>query len=1427
MTLSGYNSFYHNTAVAYGGAIYVAKVLNIGGGTFYDNKANSGAALYLDTYSVATIAPEENAVLAFNDSYYIGNSTGLLIAGSVAGNLGTIAVELALVTSGKILATGSDYTVTDEDAAVFGVKRNSETTVIVDEESNTLVIGTVSDTDSGDSDSDSEEEEEEEDAAHNLSEVYLNGSTGSDSNDGATSSTAVKTFAMAKSLLAKDGTIYITGVVTVSGSESWSLDEETYGDAKVVRASGYTSGSLITVTGALTLSNITIDGNGITTTGSYSCAVYINGGLITINEGTILSNHSSSGTYSGCIYGASGSAVLMNGGLITGCSCTDNYSAVIYLDTNSSFRMTGGTISGNRSTGTYSGVVTMNSSSTAPGYFAMTGGTISGNTSTGTYSGAVYMSDYGALSLSGGTITENTASSRYSGAITTGTRVTLTISGGEITDNTAANGAVQTGSYCTLNMTGGLISGNISTDRGGGGILVGAYSTANLTGGEISYNVTDSYGGGVAISATATLNVGNVLIIGNSADTFGGGIGVIGAATITVSGATITGNTAAYGGGIYTSTGLVGLTITSGTISGNSATGGRGTGIYIQKTGVVTFAPEESGLEIADQIYVLNTSVASGGKVVLIDDLTNLIGSLNFNFYYLVDGNVVAEPADDYTITESDLARFGCDGCRVAYSLNSDGQIIMSTTAVESVALNKTELTVMATDTDTLTATLNPEGASNLNITWTSSNTSVAKVSGSSLEAVVTGVSAGTATITATTSDGGYTATCTVTVTENTTPIVSITLDQSEAIMVIGDTTALTATITPDNAYSTEITWSTSDDSVVSISGSGSTVTLTAVDNGTATVTATAADGKSASCVITVANVAVTGITLSKSSVTVPEGDIATLGSYTITPGNANNQTVTWTVGDESIAQITVDGTSATVKGISAGTTTVTVTTEDGGYSASCEVTVTEVSNAMTLDITSMDMIIYQSFNLTALFESHVEDVTWSTSDSTVVSILSAEGNQVTVKAGGSEGSVTITATSESGQSATCAITVTGVVAGTLTDVYLDSLYGSDKNSGASSSDPVASWSKAVSLLAVNGTIHIGYRCNITADTVISLPSEVYGNATIEFYKKYGTSNGFYLYGDYNLYISDATIDTTTLTGNLIYMTDSYCTDNIVVLSNNVTVSGGSGRIAYVTGGTLIFNGGTYSDVSRSSAYGAIYINGGTLYINGGTFSDISGGSYGGLIGLYSTAYINGGIFTGITSSGYGGLVSMMSGSTLYLRGGTFSDLKASAGNSHFMNVSSDGLTVDPIYGVSVDSVIYMNSFSFTIASSLERVEGTIGVRLSTLTSGTVIAMGSGYTLNSTDLSKISVNNVNCTAVLNTDKNAIGLACLRFCVKRNQGARSESSRRFRYTPIYRGSLRVTGFFMIFSTRKRGAFFGESVYNDMGREGNPWNGAILP
>ncbi|MBO4832110.1 MAG: Ig-like domain-containing protein, partial [Oscillospiraceae bacterium] len=92
---------------------------------------------------------------------------------------------------------------------------------------------------------------------------------------------------------------------------------------------------------------------------------------------------------------------------------------------------------------------------------------------------------------------------------------------------------------------------------------------------------------------------------------------------------------------------------------------------------------------------------------------------------------------------------------------------IQQPVAVEGITLDPTSLEVPVNRSSTITATVLPENADDKNVTWTSSDESIATVDANGR---VRGVAEGTAVITATTNDGGYTATCTVTVTPSSSP---------------------------------------------------------------------------------------------------------------------------------------------------------------------------------------------------------------------------------------------------------------------------------------------------------------------------------------------------------------------------------------------------------------------------------------------------------------------------------------------------------------------------------------------------------------------------------------------------------------------------------------------------------------------------------
>ena len=257
-------------------------------------------------------------------------------------------------------------------------------------------------------------------------------------------------------------------------------------------------------------------------------------------------------------------------------------------------------------------------------------------------------------------------------------------------------------------------------------------------------------------------------------------------------------------------------------------------------------------------------------------------------------------------------------------------QVEVEQIPVDHILLDKSDVTLTEGDSESLTATVSPSNATNKNVSWTSSNTSIATVS----DGIVKAVKSGTSTIKVTTSDGGKTAECKVTVKAKAVSVESVRLNKSTLTLTAGDSETLTATVSPSNATNKNVIWTSSNTSVATVSNG----TVKAVKSGTTTIKVTTADGgKTAECQVTVKAkvIGVTSVKLNKSTLTLTEGDSETL-TATVSPSNATNKNVSWTSSNTSVATVS----NGTVKAVKYGTTTIKVTTADGGKSAECRVTV-------------------------------------------------------------------------------------------------------------------------------------------------------------------------------------------------------------------------------------------------------------------------------------------------------------------------------------------------------------------------------------------------------------------------------------------------------------------------------------------------------
>ena len=253
-------------------------------------------------------------------------------------------------------------------------------------------------------------------------------------------------------------------------------------------------------------------------------------------------------------------------------------------------------------------------------------------------------------------------------------------------------------------------------------------------------------------------------------------------------------------------------------------------------------------------------------------------------------------------------------------------------TPVTSVKINTTARTLERGKTFQLAAWPQPANASNKAVTWTSSNPDVVKVWQSG---VVTAVKAGNAVITVKTVDGGFTATCKITV---VIPVTSVKINTTAKTLEAGKTFQLAAWPQPANASNKAVTWSSSNPDVAKVWQNG---VVTAVKAGTANITVKTVDGGfTKTCKITV-NAPVKSVKINSTARTLEPGKTFQLAAWP-QPVSASNKAVTWTSNDSSVAKVSSTG---LVTAVTTGTADVTVKTVDGGYTETCKITVVSLAS--------------------------------------------------------------------------------------------------------------------------------------------------------------------------------------------------------------------------------------------------------------------------------------------------------------------------------------------------------------------------------------------------------------------------------------------------------------------------------------------------
>jgi uncharacterized protein YjdB len=639
--------------------------------------------------------------------------------------------------------------------------------------------------------------------------------------------------------------------------------------------------------------------------------------------------------------------------------------------------------------------------------------------------------------------------------------------------------------------------------------------------------------------------------------------------------------------------------VAKGTLSGNGASWSLGVSVTV--AGDITVTITKPGIESGPKTVVVHKAgETTPGPVTYSASANGTMGTANstaiaFAFAEAVTGLVAEEisvTADTGSVTKGTLTGDGTGwslGITVAtagnvkVAINKSGientvkDVIVhkagvTLVAVTGVSLNTDSLILGLEDSADLTATVEPAEAANKAVTWLSSDTNVATVDANG---TVTSVAAGSATITVTTADGGKTATCDVTVDSSIVKVTGVSIgtaalqtDGTGRWIKEGESAALTVAVEPGNATSTAVQWTSSDTSIATVDEDGK---ITGVAAGSVTITVTTVSGgKTDTCAVTV-KPKVTGVVLDQTRLVLGTGATADL-TATVSPAHAPDKSVTWESSDTEVATVDANGTVSSVKG---GTATITVTTNDGGKTATC-----------TVDVP-----------LTFTISSSTE---WSAA---VTTISEADS--------GSEGSPAVFVLN-----ITADFNALGnkFILGDYKEVWLtgDRTITLDPSSSGN-----LIWAATLQTLIIDGPTLRGKADN--TDALVSVSG--YNNkATLEFRSGHitGNSNSSYSYGSKSytgggVYVGDNGIFIMTggtISGNTV----TYTADYSSCAGGGVYVGGQNSPSFTMKGGTISGNTAIYIGSNGRSYGGGVYVQKNAAFtMEGGTITKNTADSGGGV----------------------------------------------------------------------------------------------------------------------------------------------------------------------------------------------------------------------
>ena len=454
-------------------------------------------------------------------------------------------------------------------------------------------------------------------------------------------------------------------------------------------------------------------------------------------------------------------------------------------------------------------------------------------------------------------------------------------------------------------------------------------------------------------------------------------------------------------------------------------------------------------IQVGNQYKVITVSVVDGIKIssIKLSETKHVFNSYNESYKPKLEVNpsnatnkeIIWKSSDNY------VARVSSDGtvrsqkngkCKIiGYSMDGSNVTVSYDAIVDikakSIEFSNSSYKITDTaQTPSFTPKILPENTANKNVTWKSSDTSIATVSSGG---VIKAVSNGTCKIIATTKDGtNLSASMDVIVDMKAK---SVALDKTSLkITSKNSINKLVATVTPSQANQ-KVAWSSSNGNIAKVDSKGR---VTPVSNGTCKIIATTTDGTNitASCDVTVDVKFVTGISFDFNSYTITNANQTPVFNPKITPSDAEDKNVRWSSSNTKVATVSSSG---VIKAAGNGTCKITATTTDGtNLSASFNITVNIKATKITLDKTNINLTNEKYCDkITAKIEpSEASDKVKYTSSNEKVAKVKEDGTVIAV----GKGNCIITATTTDGTNLCAKCNVTSEVEYQKGDVNKDGI---------------------------------------------------------------------------------------------------------------------------------------------------------------------------------------------------------------------------------------------------------------------------------------------------------------------------------------------------------------------------------------------------